>query len=329
MKTKTNFCRVLLALTAFIPAIGFSQLNIVSSNGYVASVTVVPTAILPSTVNCPWGYNYNVKMSYAVVFTGINRPASLYTLQGYLTCGSNSHFFDLPNSPSIGTVNSTSNQWNGTTDCATATVHSLACNTARIEIDGPGISARTISFPITFSVLPVGLISFEAVAKDGAINLSWATASENNNHHFTVERSADGTAWVELETVAGQGNSVTRKEYNWTDLAPLADKNFYRLKQTDINGAVAYSWIRMLEAIGVNAPVRLYPQPNMGNTVTFTGLKDMGTKNLELLDMAGSSRWQQKFSGTSIVLPVVVPGMYLMRITEGEGRVHVLRYIKQ
>lgn len=93
-------------------------------------------------------------------------------------------------------------------------------------------------------ILPVELISFNAVCNNDAVKLNWVTASETNNDYFTIERSADGITWNILAIIPGAGNSNTSNYYTADDSHPMADHNFYRLKQTDYNGQYTYSTIR-------------------------------------------------------------------------------------
>jgi hypothetical protein len=91
------------------------------------------------------------------------------------------------------------------------------------------------------SALPVVLTSFSAVLRDNATQLNWTTSSEINNDYFSVERSADGRLFEDIQHVAGNGNSQVVRNYNATDETPLPGVSYYRLKQVDFNGTFAYS----------------------------------------------------------------------------------------
>ncbi len=94
------------------------------------------------------------------------------------------------------------------------------------------------------TTLPVALTTFTAKAnKTGSVNVSWTTASEKNNSHFEVTRSADGVSFNKLAEVAGSGNTNTAQHYNYTDAKPASGNNYYRLKQVDHDGKSAYSQI--------------------------------------------------------------------------------------
>ncbi|MDQ8005294.1 MAG: hypothetical protein REI64_10875 [Pedobacter sp.] len=92
------------------------------------------------------------------------------------------------------------------------------------------------------TVLPVSLITFTAKAnKQGAVNLAWSTASEKDNSHFEVARSANGIDFERLDDVKGNGNSNVVRNYSFTDTKPVVGVNYYRLKQVDFDGDFAFS----------------------------------------------------------------------------------------
>lgn len=306
-----------------------SQLNVNSSNGYTVHVIVTPTTIIPSSYSCTWGYNYNVRLNYTVTFTGSNIPASLYTLQGFLVCGSSSNFFDLPNNGGVGTATSTSNTWNPANDCATATVNSLHCNNANIQINGPGISNQTLSLPITYSILPVELQAFTVMTKDNQVQLDWSTASEFNTSYFTVERSADGSQWEQLAKVAAAGTSNSALDYHFTDTQPLPGLSYYRLKQTDLDAHEMYLGTRTART-AARQSISISPVPNPGNTISIKGIAAAyGHYQLCVINAAGSIIFRTNPGSETITLPSLVPGIYLLQLTNSaDGTVTNLRYVK-
>ena len=89
--------------------------------------------------------------------------------------------------------------------------------------------------------LPVELSNFNANQNGKEIELSWTTSTEKNNNYFTLERSTDGSYFVTISTVKGAGNSTTPIQYNSVDPDPYTGLSYYRIKQTDFNGASSYS----------------------------------------------------------------------------------------
>ncbi|MCO6500551.1 MAG: T9SS type A sorting domain-containing protein, partial [Vicingus serpentipes] len=125
--------------------------------------------------------------------------------------------------------------------------------------------------------LPIELISFNAIANNNVVDLTWKTATEINNAYFTVERSVDGNEWKEILTTNGAGNSNQLIEYFETDYNPLSGVSYYRLKQTDFDGKYEYFNIVPVKfEKNSNGNINLFPNPlNSGEIVTieFSGIE--------------------------------------------------------
>jgi hypothetical protein len=95
-----------------------------------------------------------------------------------------------------------------------------------------------MSQPITVyaTPLPIKLTSFTADVEDNSVLLKWTTASEINNDYFTLEKSKNGSDYIELSQIDGAGNSSSWRSYAWYDGQPYQGTSYYRLKQTDFNG---------------------------------------------------------------------------------------------
>ena len=109
--------------------------------------------------------------------------------------------------------------------------------------------------------LPVELTKFAAAKKGSEVSLNWTTASEQNNAYFIVERSADGFSFSAIGKVNGAINSSSTLNYNYNDNSPLAGKNFYRLRQVDLDGQFALSSIVSVNMSVNSSSVSLYPNP--------------------------------------------------------------------
>ncbi len=89
----------------------------------------------------------------------------------------------------------------------------------------------------TFVVLPVSLISFDA-KKQGQNNVVfWSTITEENCDYYTLEKTLDGTSYEIVGKMKGGGNSLSLLEYSLVDYDVRKTINYYRLKQTDTDGA--------------------------------------------------------------------------------------------
>ncbi|MBL4594339.1 MAG: T9SS type A sorting domain-containing protein [Flavobacteriales bacterium] len=90
------------------------------------------------------------------------------------------------------------------------------------------------------SPLPVELVSFDVDCNQGEVEIEWTTQTEINNDYFVVEKSYDAVSFFELTMVQGAGNSSVVNYYSVIDPNPSSGVTYYRLKQVDFDGTVAY-----------------------------------------------------------------------------------------
>ena len=110
--------------------------------------------------------------------------------------------------------------------------------------------------------LPIQLESFTVTAVQGGTILRWKTISETKNYGFEIQTSTPPTDYITVPGVfiAGHGNSIDPHEYTWTDPRNRPGE-YYRLKQTDLDGAVHFS---------EGKSASLTPPVPPGNTVPST-----------------------------------------------------------
>ena len=106
--------------------------------------------------------------------------------------------------------------------------------------------------------LPISLLDFNVINKGNYAEVKWATASETNNDYFTIQRSKNGKEFEALENIQGAGNSAIVLNYSYKDFNPFTGVSYYRLKQTDYDGAYTYSEIK---SIHIEAEFNAYPNP--------------------------------------------------------------------
>jgi hypothetical protein len=85
-------------------------------------------------------------------------------------------------------------------------------------------------------VLPVELLHFTAKPNNQTTTLTWATATEENNAYFNIQRSIDGKSFEMIGMKTGGGTIYEVQEYSFIDESPVNGLNYYRLQQVDFDG---------------------------------------------------------------------------------------------
>ncbi|MEQ1734700.1 MAG: T9SS type A sorting domain-containing protein, partial [Bacteroidia bacterium] len=119
-------------------------------------------------------------------------------------------------------------------------------------------------------VLPIQLVAFSATCEGRTTQLNWRTASEVNNNYFTIEHSTDALTWIALATMAGAG--TTSQPHNYTYTTNNLTTVYYRLKQTDYDGAYTYSHILPhTPCANIDSrAISIIPNPNNGSFIIST-----------------------------------------------------------
>lgn len=191
--------------------------------------------------------------------------------------------------------------------------------------DGFGLGILQQSICPNNTPLPIELLEFKATVMNDAVEVSWTTVSETNNAFFTVERSNNGANFTALTTVKGAGNSTQVIKYSVADRFPSDGPNYYRLKQTDLDGKFSYTEIVVVYFTQMSkSPVVIYPNPNDGRRfyVKLAG-SDKRFITLEILDETGRKILSESFYTDSSLFefaPAVAltPGMYFISIMDDQ-----------
>lgn len=178
--------------------------------------------------------------------------------------------------------------------------------------------------------LPVELLSFSAKPINGnLVELNWETATETNNDYFTVERSQDGQNWEETGRTSGAGNSTSINAYQDFDQKPYSSLSYYRLKQTDFDGAYSYSAIVAVELSSLeNHKLSVYPNPAL-NSITLEGvtseLAEITLLNIMGQDVGSDVKFNRiSDSMLSIDLSGLASGIYFV-----QGKTELIKLIKK
>ena len=140
-----------------------------------------------------------------------------------------------------------------------------------MRLDNSTLSVWTAIINDSTEILPVELVAFSYQVSEGKVNLSWQTATETNNRGFEIQRSNDGTNWITIGFVEGNGTTTESNKYSFSDKPLVNGTYYYRLKQYDFNGRFEYSKIIEAEFLIINNFTLEQNYPNPFNPATTIG----------------------------------------------------------
>lgn len=179
-------------------------------------------------------------------------------------------------------------------------------------------------------VLPVTMTYFHSTPLDKHIQLDWATANEVNNEGFGVQRSIDGSSFVNVGWVNGRGTVNEEQAYQFIDAEVQANTTyFYRLQQMDIDGTPTFSPVRsaMITDGNLVQVSGFFPNPvgkGTGVASFRINMPEAGQMAIRLIDSQG--RLVKEFNleyaagQSSLALPVreVRAGQYFVSMQHGQ-----------
>lgn len=174
--------------------------------------------------------------------------------------------------------------------------------------------------------LPVELLFFKGSVQTQGIELVWATASEQNNQGFEIQRSQDAKSWKNVGFIQGNGTSVNRHDYSFVDESPVSGDNYYRLKQIDFDGTFEYSSIIYVEWTKAKKFVQFYPNPTT-DKLYYDFSDNANITTVQLTNMFGNILKSSDLLKGEISLSDLPDGVYLLIIETDSGK-QVSRVIK-
>ncbi len=177
---------------------------------------------------------------------------------------------------------------------------------------GAGGSGIVILRYTVQSTLPLAWGSFTAAPEGKNIRLQWTTLQEQQTKSFSLEHSNDGVNWQAVYTVAAAGNSQQPVSYNYVHLQPGAGSHYYRVVETDLNGRINNSAIRIVQLDAQENSFSIYPNPATGGK--FQVATASSTK-IEIFDSKGVRIFEQWMPAGvhSVDIGRVAAGIYLVK----------------
>lgn len=162
--------------------------------------------------------------------------------------------------------------------------------------------------------------------------LKWTTSKEVNNLGFEVMKSSDGQQWEAigfLNSKGEYGNSMEKLDYTFIDNNPFNGKNYYKLKQVDIDGAYVYSSTKTLVFnTEANHTISLYPNP-AHNHINLSGVSNGDAYSI--IDVSGRKIANGIFTKEYNIIDVsaLTSGTYMIIIENQQSIIWQSKFTKK
>jgi len=207
---------------------------------------------------------------------------------------------------------STNNIYGSATNGDPNTAYNLAVNVVPTTA---GVAPSVGRLANTCGTLPVVLKNFNAKLNNNAVALTWETADEINNKGFEIQRRLNGAASYErIGFVDSKASSGLGASYSFTDAIRAKGSVSYRLAQTDFDGKISLSEIRVVNTGAGKSQMVVYPNPSKGS-VNVSLPVQAGKADITLEDFSGKTiqRWNA-YSANTLQINQIRPGIYLIRV---------------
>lgn len=183
------------------------------------------------------------------------------------------------------------------------------------------------------AILPVS--SLDVVGKNnGNENLiNWSTASEQNTSYYAVEASLNGIEFKEAGRVLAAGNSNSLTTYNFVHREINQQSYYYRIKQVDADGKIAYS-----KTIRINVArfktATLYPNPVKDKTTISFSLQQSSSITVNITNASGlliktiGQRYTKGDHKMHLDLSMLPAGSYNLQLKDDIRNVQTFHFIK-
>lgn len=217
-------------------------------------------------------------------------------------------------------------QWTGSGwNITSATAFGSRSQTGTISISG-----STLNPDWTIASVKAASIDINADKKEDAVTVNWHIQSETGIDHFVVERSQDGSSFIQLGTIMASFDGKIR-DYAYDDLQPSDDMIYYRLKQVAPDGSYIYSKTVKVQPANLRGGVSINsvsPNPFSSNIEIKTTSAQVQDATVMIVSSDGKIKYEKDErleigeNDLSVSnLDALQPGSYILIIQTGKERI--------
>ncbi len=170
--------------------------------------------------------------------------------------------------------------------------------------------------------LSVNFIQFHGTPINDYINLKWEV-KETDIVKYNIERSSNGQEFTylgELPSTSSTSNSL--QNYQWNDLHPLNNQNYYRIKAIGKDGKIVYSKTILIQLQKRNSEITIYPNPVKQQTFNLylQDVDEANNLNVRIYSLSGVLvhnvviRHTSATSSHIVSLPNLAKATYIVKV---------------
>jgi Secretion system C-terminal sorting domain len=185
-----------------------------------------------------------------------------------------------------------------------------------------GVAVDNFNISVCCGGLPVTWISFDVTQDDEQTSqIEWKTTEEINNAYFEIQRSIDGGRnFITIGKVNATADQQPINAYQFRDQNTASGKNFYRIKQVDLDGNFDFSPVRRVEFKSTDFTLEAWPNPSSSNVYLRVSHADEKGKII-MVNLIGQKVFEENFGNESSEHEVEVenlqPGIYTLIVLSG------------
>lgn len=195
-------------------------------------------------------------------------------------------------------------------------------NSDTVRGDGYFIDdVRVIRTTATFVNLPTVFTDIRArLMVDKSVEVTWAAEIDPRHSHFIVEKSTDGSRFVEME-------QVTTRPYISFDRHPSIGKNYYRIKAVDLDGRFLYSRMVKVDYNPSMFSFVLFPNPVKDKLTLQINTPEVDVYSVQVSDLLGRTLYTKSVSINAAGEEVIIntakwkQGVYMLKVINSRNEV--------
>ncbi|MEO7523480.1 MAG: M1 family aminopeptidase [Ferruginibacter sp.] len=184
------------------------------------------------------------------------------------------------------------------------------------------------------TVVPLQLISFDAIESNCTVTLKWTTNNERQTKQYEVEYSSDGINFTTVTTI-NSNHSDSQSLYQYNYLLGNGAVHYFRLKMVNENDSYTFSQqIKIDKSCNKPFSVHVNPNPVSENMVATINIPVAGSTNLRILNHAGALLYKETrmLNGGENKVEInfakkLPKGAYILR-TENDHVIITTRFVK-